>query len=196
MSAPTPGSLSPNMEVELVSQEMSLLSNVLAAYAFMADQRERAALVFVSSVCVGLLFTLCALVIQIHCRTDCHYSDRRHHRGDRRHRHRHHHHHLHRHRGADNPCPLHRPSNAGNPVAAVETSEDSESEEWDETTSDASARRRRRFERTLLHTSAFTSAEELERTQRMEDRERILREIWMNGQPDVNTVTRSLNRYY
>lgn len=37
---------------------------------------------------------------------------------------------------------------------------------------------------------------ELERAQRVEERERIMREIWMNGQPDVNTVTRSLNRYY
>lgn len=37
---------------------------------------------------------------------------------------------------------------------------------------------------------------ELDRTQRLEERERILREIWMNGQPDISTVTQSLNRYY
>uniref|UniRef100_A0A667ZXJ7 Eva-1 homolog A (C. elegans) n=1 Tax=Myripristis murdjan TaxID=586833 RepID=A0A667ZXJ7_9TELE len=71
----------------------------------------------------------------------------------------------------------------------------SESEDWDDT-SDLSARRRRRFERALLHTSVFTSAEELDRTQRLEERERILREIWMNGQPDISTVSQSLNRYY
>uniref|UniRef100_A0A673C4R0 Eva-1 homolog A (C. elegans) n=1 Tax=Sphaeramia orbicularis TaxID=375764 RepID=A0A673C4R0_9TELE len=72
---------------------------------------------------------------------------------------------------------------------------DSESEEWDET-SDLSARRRRRFERALLHATMFTSAEDLDRAQRLEERERILREIWMNGQPDISTVTQSLNRYY
>lgn len=37
---------------------------------------------------------------------------------------------------------------------------------------------------------------ELDRAQRLEERERILREIWMNGQPDISTVTQSLNRYY
>ncbi|XP_062858014.1 protein eva-1 homolog C [Trichomycterus rosablanca] len=65
--------------------------------------------------------------------------------------------------------------------------------DWD-TGSDLSSRRRRRFERTL-NTNVFTSAEELERAQRLEERERIIREIWMNGQPDV-PGTRSLNRYY
>lgn len=43
--------------------------------------------------------------------------------------------------------------------------------------------------------NVFTSAEELERAQRLEERERIIREIWMNGQPDI-PGTRSLNRYY
>lgn len=37
---------------------------------------------------------------------------------------------------------------------------------------------------------------ELDHAQRLEERERILREIWMNGQPDISTVTQSLNRYY
>ncbi|XP_051500330.1 protein eva-1 homolog C-like isoform X2 [Myxocyprinus asiaticus] len=69
---------------------------------------------------------------------------------------------------------------------------DSDSD-WD-TGSDLSARRHRRFERTL-NTNVFMSAEELERAQRLEERERIIREIWMNGQPDV-PGTRSLNRYY
>uniref|UniRef100_A0A668AQS7 Eva-1 homolog A (C. elegans) n=1 Tax=Myripristis murdjan TaxID=586833 RepID=A0A668AQS7_9TELE len=154
MSAPPTGS--PNMEVEVVSQEMALLSNLLAAYTFIADQPERTALVFLGGVCVGLLVTLCAIVFQIHCRADCHYGNSQH--------------------------PHHRRGN-------------SESEDWDDT-SDLSARRRRRFERALLHTSVFTSAEELDRTQRLEERERILREIWMNGQPDISTVSQSLNRYY
>ncbi|KAM9432260.1 protein eva-1 homolog A-like isoform 2-T9 [Salvelinus alpinus] len=180
------------MEVKVVSQEMALFSNALAAYTFIADQPERAALVFVSGVCVGLLLTLCALVVQIHCRTDCHYSNRRRHHHQHRNRTHHHHHgdhHCHHHHQPGNP-------NTGNPGVTTETSEDSESEDWDDRNSDLTARRRRRFERTLLQTSVFTSAEELERAQRVEERERIMGEIWMNGQPDVNTVTRSLNRYY
>ncbi|XP_027026932.1 protein eva-1 homolog C isoform X2 [Tachysurus fulvidraco] len=76
--------------------------------------------------------------------------------------------------------------------ADSDSNSDSDSD-WD-SGSDLSSRRRRRFERTL-NTNVFTSAEELERAQRLEERERIIREIWMNGQPDV-PGTRSLNRYY
>ncbi|KAK5935116.1 hypothetical protein CgunFtcFv8_020504 [Champsocephalus gunnari] len=195
MSAPMSGT--PNMEVKVGYQEMALLSNILAAYTFIADQPERTALVFLGSVCVGLLLTLSAIVFQIHCRADCHIGNSKHHRHRTRH-HPHHHHHLHhRHRS----CPLH-PAIENNPdstaVVAVRgpgPTGDSESEDWDET-SDLSARRRRRFERALLNATMFTSAEDLDRTQRLEERERILREIWMNGQPDISTVTQSLNRYY
>ncbi|KAF7662109.1 hypothetical protein LDENG_00246250 [Lucifuga dentata] len=189
MSAPSTGS--PNMEVKAVSQEMALISNILAAYTFIADQPEMAALVFVAGVCVGLLVTLCAIVFQIHCRADCHYGNNhpRHH-----HRHCHHHHH-------GKSCPHHQPHDS-NPnstavvaCAASQPAGDSESEEWDET-SDLSARQRRCFERALLPTTVYTSAEELDRAQRLEERERIIREIWMNGQPDISTITQSLNRYY
>lgn len=78
------------------------------------------------------------------------------------------------------------------PVNSSSDSSDSDSD-WD-ANSDLSARRHRRFERTL-NMNVFTSAEELERAQRLEERERIIREIWMNGQPDI-PGTRSLNRYY
>lgn len=75
------------------------------------------------------------------------------------------------------------------------SSDSSDSEDGSEdTASDLSVRRHRRFERTL-NKNVFTSAEELERAQRLEERERIIREIWMNGQPEV-PATRSLNRYY
>ncbi|XP_061133374.1 protein eva-1 homolog A [Syngnathus typhle] len=145
---------STSADVMVVSKEMALLSNILAAYTFITDQPERTALVFLGGVSIGLLVTLCAVVFQIHCRADCHY---------------------------------------GNKVTGP--AGDSESEDWDETTN-MSSRRRRRFERALLHAGMFTSAEELDQAQRLEERERILREIWMNGQPDISTVTQSLNRYY
>ncbi|KAM8894822.1 protein eva-1 homolog A isoform 2-T3 [Spinachia spinachia] len=190
MSAPTSGG--PIMEVTGISQEMALLSNLLAAYTFVAGQPERTALVFLGGVCVGLLVTLCAIVFQIHCRTDCHYGNSKHHNHRHRNKHPDRRHHS---------CPLHQPMDGdADNTAVVATGAsgpggDSESEDWDDT-SDLSSRRRRRFERALLHATMFTSAEELDRTQRLEERERILREIWMNGQPDISTVTQSLNRYY
>ncbi|XP_069014213.1 protein eva-1 homolog C [Embiotoca jacksoni] len=144
------------------SANMALISNALAAYTYISDHPERAALFFVCGVCLGLFLTLFALVVQISCRTDCQ--------------------------------PRQRPPTKKRARPADSSSDSSDSDsDWD-TTSDLSARRHRRFERTL-NMNVFTSAEELERAQRLEERERIIREIWMNGQPDI-PGTRSLNRYY
>ncbi|XP_048208779.1 protein eva-1 homolog A [Perognathus longimembris pacificus] len=141
-------------------EDMSLLSNILAAYSFVLENPERTALYFVSGVCIGLLLTLAALVVRISCHTDCQRHPRR-----------------------------------SKFLQDRESSESSDSEDGSEdTASDLSLRRHRRFERTL-NKNVFTSAEELERAQRLEERERIIREIWMNGQPEV-PGTRSLNRYY
>lgn len=140
--------------------EMALLSNILAAYSFVSENPERAALYFVSGVCIGLVLTLVALVIKISCHTDCRRRPKKKFLQDRE-----------------------------------SSSDSSDSEDGSEdTASDLSVRRHRRFERTL-NKNVFTSAEELERAQRLEERERIIREIWMNGQPEV-PGTRSLNRYY
>lgn len=125
-----------------------------------AENPERAALYFVSGVCIGLVLTLAALVMRISCHTDCRRRPSRKFLQDR-----------------------------------DSSSDSSDSEDGSEdTASDLSVRRHRRFERTL-NKNVFTSAEELERAQRLEERERIIREIWMNGQPEV-PGTRSLNRYY
>ncbi|XP_077451252.1 protein eva-1 homolog A [Stigmatopora argus] len=187
----SPSTESTSTDATVVSKEMALLSNMLAAYTFITDRPERTALVFLGGVSVGLLVTLCAVVFQIHCRADCHYGNSKHprHHHHHHHRHRRHHHHVcrhHRHRVEA------RPDDA---AAVAGPAEDGETEDWDET-EDVSSRRRRRFERALLHAGTFTSAEELDRSQRLEERERILREIWMNGQADISTVTQSLNRYY
>ncbi|XP_046730066.1 protein eva-1 homolog C [Silurus meridionalis] len=90
-------------------------------------------------------------------------------------------------------CKQHQAVAKKRPRQADSDSDSDSDSDWD-SGSDLSSRRRRRFERTL-NTNVFTSAEELERAQRLEERERIIREIWMNGQPDV-PGTRSLNRYY
>lgn len=50
---------------------------------------------------------------------------------------------------------------------------------------------------TIKSINVFTSAEELERARRLEERERIVREIWRNGQPDVLfTGTGTLGRVH
>lgn len=153
--------LSPSTEpVAAEPLEMALLSSVLAACSYISENPERAALYFVSGVCIGLFLTLATLVMRISCHTDCRQGPRR-------------------------RCLQDRES----------SSDSSDSEDGSEdTASDLSVRRHRRFERTL-NKNVFTSAEELERAQRLEERERIIREIWMNGQPEV-PGTRSLNRYY
>lgn len=141
--------------------DMALLSNILAAYSFVSENPERAALYFVSGVCIGLILTLAALVMRISCHMDCQRRPRRKFLQDQE--------------------------------SSSSDSSDSEDGSSD-TSSDISVRRHRRFEKTL-NKNVFTSAEELERAQRLEERERILREIWLNGQPEV-PGTRSLNRYY
>uniref|UniRef100_A0A8D0FN26 Eva-1 homolog A, regulator of programmed cell death n=1 Tax=Strix occidentalis caurina TaxID=311401 RepID=A0A8D0FN26_STROC len=138
---------------------LTLLVQPLELALNSAENPERAALYFVSGVCIGLVLTLLALVVRVSCRTDC------------------------------------KRSSAKKPPRERESDSDSsDSDDDSDTTSDLSARRHRRFERTL-NMNVFTSAEELERAQRLEERERIIREIWMNGQPDI-PGTRSLNRYY
>ncbi|XP_041950692.1 protein eva-1 homolog C isoform X1 [Alosa sapidissima] len=181
-------SLPPSINATALSADMALISSALATYTYIAEHTERAALYFVCGVCVGLFLTLFALVVQISCRTDC--PRRPFHRPCR---------------SGSTPANRHtgsrrRPSGRGphrNRHGGVYTdsdsTDDSDDSDWD-ACSDLSARRHRRFERTL-NTNVFTSAEELERAQRLEERERIIREIWMNGQPDV-PGTRSLNRYY
>uniref|UniRef100_A0AAY4CLG0 EVA1 domain-containing protein n=2 Tax=Denticeps clupeoides TaxID=299321 RepID=A0AAY4CLG0_9TELE len=158
------------MNATALNSKMGLISNGLAAYTFIAAHPERTALFFMCGVCLGLFLTLFTLVVQISCRMDCKPSRGQ---GQRQRR----------------PAPKHQ----RRPADSDSDTSDSDDSDWD-TGSDLSARRRRRFERTL-NTNVFTSAEELERAQRLEERERIIREIWMNGQPDV-PGTRSLNRYY
>ncbi|XP_072355229.1 protein eva-1 homolog A-like isoform X3 [Scyliorhinus torazame] len=146
------------LETRGIQTEMALLSNILETYSYITANPEKTALYFVSGVCIGLILTLCALVVRISCRTDF------------------------------------RKSAVKNANEEDSNDDDDSDDDNSDTTSDLSARRHRRFERTL-NMNVFTSAEELERAQRLEERERIIREIWMNGQPDI-PATRSLNRYY
>ncbi|KAM9277799.1 protein eva-1 homolog C [Cariama cristata] len=57
-------------ESRLPEKDGIIVSSSLATFAYIRDHLERAALLFVSSVCVGLIFTLCALVIRMSCSND------------------------------------------------------------------------------------------------------------------------------
>ncbi|KFQ22889.1 Protein eva-1 C, partial [Merops nubicus] len=57
-------------ESRLPKKDGTIVSNSLATFAYIRDHPERAALLFMSSVCVGLIFTLCALVICGWCSND------------------------------------------------------------------------------------------------------------------------------
>uniref|UniRef100_A0A8C5W7J5 Protein eva-1 homolog C n=1 Tax=Leptobrachium leishanense TaxID=445787 RepID=A0A8C5W7J5_9ANUR len=57
-------------ESRLPNRDGIFLSNVLSAFSYVRDHPETAALYFVSSVCVGLILTLLALVIRISRRTN------------------------------------------------------------------------------------------------------------------------------
>ncbi|XP_072107599.1 protein eva-1 homolog A-like isoform X3 [Mobula birostris] len=147
------------LETRGIRTKMALLSNILETYSYIVENPEKTALYFLSGVCIGLILTLCALVVRISCQTDL------------------------------------KKSVVKNTDEEGSNDDDDDSDDDNsDTTSNLSARRHRRFERTL-NMNVFTSAEELERAQRLEERERIIREIWMNGQPDI-PATRSLNRYY
>ncbi|NXX84307.1 EVA1B protein, partial [Urocolius indicus] len=136
--------------MESRKRDMELLSNSMAAYAHIRANPESFGLYFVLGVCFGLVLTLCLLVLRLSCQ-----SPRR---------------------------PPARPRD-------LSEDEDEEDDEEDEDTVDRAA------SESLLPVTeipleshgpgdgsptinVFASAEELERAQRLEERERIIREIW------------------
>ncbi|NWI66685.1 EVA1B protein, partial [Todus mexicanus] len=134
-------------------RDMELLSNSMAAYAHIRANPESFGLYFVLGVCFGLVLTLCLLVLRLSCR------------------------------------PLARPPPRPSHLSEEEEDDDEEEEDEEEDTVDRAA-----SESLLpmtqiplespgpgdgaLPVNVFASAEELERAQRLEERERIIREIW------------------
>uniref|UniRef100_A0A8C8R971 Eva-1 homolog B n=1 Tax=Pelusios castaneus TaxID=367368 RepID=A0A8C8R971_9SAUR len=160
--------------METRKREMELLSNSIAAYAHIRDNPESFGLYFVLGVCFGLVLTLCLLVIRISCQPH-----------------------------ARRPTAKARRSLRD----FSEEDEEEEEEEEDDTADNVAAESPLPITEIPLenHSPAdgtltvnvFASAEELERAQRLEERERILREIWRNGQPDIlGTGTVGRVHYY
>ncbi|NXH19858.1 EVA1B protein, partial [Bucco capensis] len=130
-------------------RDMELLSNSMAAYAHIRANPESFGLYFVLGVCFGLLLTLCLLVLRISCQHPARLPPR--------------------------------------PRPSSEDDEDEDEEEEDTIDHAVSESLLPVTEIPLeshgpgdgaLAVNVFASAEELERAQRLEERERIIREIW------------------
>ncbi|NWU13770.1 EVA1B protein, partial [Cephalopterus ornatus] len=133
-------------------RDMELLSNSMAAYAYIRANPESFGLYFVLGVCFGLVLTLCLLVLRLSCRP-----------------------------------PPRPPARPGHPSEDEDDEDEDEDEEEDTIDRAASESLLPVTEIPLeshgpgdgaLAVNVFASAEELERAQRLEERERIIREIW------------------
>ncbi|NXX16358.1 EVA1B protein, partial [Podargus strigoides] len=133
-------------------RDMELLSNSMAAYAHIRANPESFGLYFVLGVCFGLVLTLCLLVLRLSCR---------------------------------NPA---RPPPLPRDLSEDEEEDDDEEEEEEDTVDHAASEsllpmtelpaESRGPGDPALAVNVFASAEELARAQRLEERERIIREIW------------------
>ncbi|NXG58753.1 EVA1B protein, partial [Hemiprocne comata] len=137
--------------MESPKRDMELLSNSMAAYAHIRAHPESFGLYFVLGVCFGLVLTLCLLVLRLSCQ------------------------------------PPARPRPRPRDLSEDEEDEDEDEEEEDTVDHAASESLLPVTEIPLeshgpgdgaLTVNVFASAEELERAQRLEERERIIREIW------------------
>ncbi|XP_027004777.1 eva-1 homolog Ba [Tachysurus fulvidraco] len=170
--------------MEAKRKEMDLLSNSIAAYAHIKDNPEKFGLYFVIGVCFGLVLTLCLLVIRISCKPRA------------------------------MPAPPTPERKQLKDFCEDDEDEDSDEEEDEEDDDEENEDKVGNVEATITNCSTeipmtnhhstldgnvnvFTSAEELERAQRLEERERIIREIWRNGQPDIlGTGTSTIGRVH
>ncbi|XP_053772649.1 protein eva-1 homolog C isoform X3 [Desmodus rotundus] len=139
-------------ESRVPRNEGAIVSSSLAAFAYIRAHPERAALLFVSSVCIGLALALCALVLRVPCAKDWRELQR----------------------ARERLVP-----------GGDEATEDSEDADREEDSSDSD------FPGELpglgrTPQPACSSIEAAELAERIERREQILQEIWMNSGLDVS----------
>uniref|UniRef100_A0A8C8SDE5 Protein eva-1 homolog C n=1 Tax=Pelusios castaneus TaxID=367368 RepID=A0A8C8SDE5_9SAUR len=140
-------------ESRLPKKDETIISNSLATFAYIRDHPERAALLFVSSVCVGLVFTLCTLVICVSCTNDFQKLHRR----------------------KDHLVP-----------ESSKVDEDSDDEGEEDSSDSDLPYELTGFYRTSY--SAYNSTEAAELAERIERREQIIQEIWMNSGLDTSPI--------
>nr|XP_046274551.1 eva-1 homolog Bb [Scatophagus argus]XP_046274552.1 eva-1 homolog Bb [Scatophagus argus]XP_046274554.1 eva-1 homolog Bb [Scatophagus argus]XP_046274555.1 eva-1 homolog Bb [Scatophagus argus] len=151
-----------SIRMEPVKRDMELLSNSMATYAHIKANPESFALYFMMGVCFGLLMALCLMVAGITCK-------------------------VRRHRQPPPPSPERRQLKESSEEEEDESisEEDGEEAEIPKVTMGPTSDRSSQSNGTLRSVNVFASAEELEKARRLEERERIVREIWRNGQPDI-----------
>ncbi|XP_055501038.1 protein eva-1 homolog C [Leucoraja erinacea] len=169
-------SLSPQ-ESRLSTKEGKIVIGTLLIFAYIKNNPEIVGLLFVSSVCIGLIFTLCAIIIQVFCRIDLRKIY---------------------HKKIDSPETYHRKMDCCQDNSDVEGNSNSdEYESTDEDDDEEVSSSDFTFEglTKLYGTTGSSSAEAAEIAERIERRDRIIQEIWMNGGLEV-PVVRNLNLYY
>ncbi|XP_034371171.1 protein eva-1 homolog C isoform X3 [Arvicanthis niloticus] len=145
----------------VVRKDGVIVSNSLAAFAYIRAHPERTALLFISSVCIGLLLTLCALVIRVSCTKD--FRELR--------------------QGREHLV-----------LASDKAEEDSEEDVEEEDSSDSEFPvELSRFCRTSY--PAYSSIEAAELAERIERREQIIQEIWMNSGLE-SSLPRNMDHFY
>ncbi|XP_075399494.1 protein eva-1 homolog C isoform X1 [Tenrec ecaudatus] len=139
-----------------------MVSNSLAAFAYIRAHPERAALLFVSSVCIGLVLTLCALVVKVSCTKDV------------------------------RELQLRREHLVAGSDKAEEDSSEEEEEDEGSSVSDLPGERSA-FRRTAY--PVYSSLEAAELAERIERREQIIQEIWLNSGLD-SSLPRNMSQFY
>ncbi|XP_070311250.1 protein eva-1 homolog C isoform X2 [Odocoileus virginianus] len=148
-------------EPRILRKDGVIVSHSLAAFAYIRAHPERAALLFVSSVCIGLALTLCALVIRGSCTKDLQELQL----------------------AREHLVP-----------GSDEAEEDSQDEEGEEDSSDSDfPGELSGFCRTTY--PVYSSIEAAELAERIERREQIIQEIWMNSGLDTS-LPRNMGQFY
>ncbi|XP_063108576.1 protein eva-1 homolog C isoform X4 [Cavia porcellus] len=148
-------------ESRVLRKDGIIVSNSLAAFAYIRAHPERAALLFVSSVCIGLVLTLCALVVRVSCTKDFRELQL----------------------GKEHLVP-------GSDQAEEDSEDDGEGEDSSDSEFPGEPSG---FHKTSY--PAYSSIEAAELAERIERREQIIQEIWMNSGLDAS-LPRNMAQFY
>ncbi|XP_039175289.1 protein eva-1 homolog C isoform X2 [Crotalus tigris] len=153
-------------ESRIPKKEGIIISSSLATFAYIRDHLERAALLFVSSVCIGLMLTVCALVMHISCCDDMLKLRR-----------------MKKHLVLEN-----QKADRNNEDEEKEEEEEREESSVSDFTDELTGLCRTSY-------TAYCALDAAELAERIERREQIMQEIWMNSGLEASP-TRSFSPFY